>query len=90
MHNSEFCKKNIYFTFNEHGNRTFGLMHPATDFTCAHSYTVLATIYRGGVSEGTDEFGGAEVNDIHNLMEYFPALQEKIGVYFSPKKTFIL
>lgn len=72
------------------GNRTFGLMHPATDFTCAHSYTVIATTYRGGVSEGVDEFGGAEVNDIHNLMEYFPALQEKIGVYFSPKKAFIL
>lgn len=72
------------------GNRTFGLMHPATDFTCAHNYTVLATTYRGGVSEGIDEFGEAEVNDIHNLIEYFPELQEKIGVCFSPKKTFIL
>jgi len=85
-----YAEESPLLVFLRGGNRTFGLMHPATDFTCAHNYTVLATTYRGGVSEGTDEFGGAEVNDIHNLMEYFPALQEKIGVYFSPKKTFIL
>lgn len=85
-----YAEESPLLVFLRGGNRTFGLMHPATDYTCAHSYTVLATTYRGGVSAGTDEFGGAEVNDIHNLMEYFPAIQEKIGVYFSPKKTFML
>ena len=85
-----YAEESPLLIFLRGGNRTFGLMHPATDFTCAHSYTVIATTYRGGASEGTDEFGGAEVNDIHNLMEYFPILQEKIGVYFAPKKTFIL
>lgn len=85
-----YSEQNSLLMFLRGGNRMLGIMHPATDFTCAHSYTVIATTYRGGVSEGTDEFGGAEVNDIHNLMEYFPLLQEKIGVYFSPNKTFLL
>ena len=72
------------------GNKMFGLKHPATDLTCAHPYTVITTTYRGGVSEGKDEYGGVEVNDIQNLIDFFPKLQEKIGVHFSPKKKFIL
>lgn len=85
-HSSE----NSLLIFLRGGNRMFGLMHPATEFTCRKNYTVLATTYRGGVSEGVDEFGGSEVNDVHNLLEYFPILQEKLGMQFSPKKTFIL
>lgn len=81
---------NPLLIFLRGGNRMFGLMHPATNFTCIRNYTVIATAYRGGVSEGTDEFGGNEVNDVHNLMEYFPFLQEKLEVQFAPKKTFIL
>lgn len=84
------AEKNSLLMFLRGGNREFGLMHPATDFTCSHDYTVIATTYRGGVSEGVDEFGGAEVNDVHNLIEYFPMLQEKIGIHFVPKKIFIL
>ncbi len=84
------AEENPLLIFLRGGNRIFGLMHPATDLTCAHCYTVIATAYRGGVSEGKDEFGGAEVNDIQHLVEYFPMLQEKIGVHFVPKKTFIL
>jgi dipeptidyl aminopeptidase/acylaminoacyl peptidase len=85
-----YAENNPLLIFLRGGSRTFGLMNPATDFTCAHNYTVIATTYRGGVSEGKDEFGGAEVNDIHNLMEYFSILQAKIGIRLSPKKTFIL
>lgn len=85
-----YAEESPLLVFLRGGNRTFGLMHPATDLTCAHSYTVIATTYRGGISEGVDEFGGAEVNDIHNLMEYFPIIQKKIDVYFSPNKTFLL
>lgn len=83
-------EENPLLIFLRGGNRTFGLMNPAIDITSAHNYTVIATTYRGGVSEGTDEFGGAEVNDVLHLMEYFPILQEKLGIHFSPKKTFIL
>lgn len=82
--------ENPLLIFLRGGNRILGLMNPASDFSCIKDYTVIATAYRGGVSEGTDEFGGAEVNDVHHLMEYFPILQKKLGVYFAPKKTFIL
>lgn len=83
-------EENPLLIFLRGGNRMLGLMHPATDLTCFHNYTVIATAYRGGVSEGVDEFGGAEVNDVQNLIDYFPNLQEKIRIRFSPKKTFIL
>src|SRR5260221_8917078 len=32
------------------GNRMFGLMHPATVYTCVRDYTVISSAYRGGVS----------------------------------------
>ncbi len=72
------------------GNRILGLMNPATDFTTARNYTILATAYRGGVSEGQDEFGGEEVNDVENLVKFLPVLEEKLGVKLSPEKKFIL
>lgn len=82
--------ENPLLIFLRGGNRMFGLMHPATDFTCSKNYTILATAYRGGVSEGIDEFGGNDVNDVHNLLNYFPVLQEKLRIQFTPKKTLIL
>jgi len=72
------------------GTGVFGLMHPATDFTCTRDYTVIATAYRGGVSEGIDEFGGDEVSDVPNLLSFFPTLGEKLGVDFQPKNTYLL
>ncbi len=81
---------NPLLIFLRGGNREFGLNNPATDITCVRNYTVIATAYRGGVSEGTDQFGGDEVNDVHNLMEYFPILAQKMELQFQPKKTFIL
>lgn len=65
-------------------------MHPATDISTARSYTVIATAYRGGVSEGIDEYGGSEVNDVCHLMHYFPSLQFKLGIAFNPSKTYLL
>lgn len=66
------------------------MSHPATDFTCIRGYTVIATAYRGGVSEGEDQFGGDEVNDVQNLMDYIPVLEQKLGLQFSPSKIFML
>jgi len=83
-------EENPLLIFLRGGNKVFGLMHPASDFSCLKNYTVIATTYRDGVSEGTDEFGGADVNDVQHMMEYFPILQEKIGTAFKPKKTYIL
>lgn len=82
--------QNPLLIFLRGGNRIFGLMHPATRHTCVRDYTVMATTYRGGVSEGRDEFGGSEVNDVNNLLHYFPTLQAKLGIAFTPNKIFML
>lgn len=82
--------ENPLLIFLRGGNRMFALPHPATDLTCMRNYTVIATTYRGGVSEGTDEFGGNDVRDVENLVEYFPVLQKKLGIQFAPKKRFML
>lgn len=82
--------ENPLLLFLRGGNRIFGLSHPASDISCAKHYTVIATIYRGGVSEGVDEYGGEEVNDVGNLMRYFPTLQQKLGISFHPSNTFML
>lgn len=82
--------ENNLLVFLRGGNRTFGLMHPANSFTCMRDYTVLATAYRGGVSEGIDQFGGDEVNDVAHLLSFLPVLSEKLDLHFHPKNTYIL
>lgn len=58
--------------FNRGGNRGFGQLVFANlvDFArwSQEGFVVLASQYRGGPgSEGSDEFGGADVNDVMNL-----------------------
>ncbi len=72
------------------GNRIFGIQNPASDLMCLGQYTVISTTYRDGVSEGTDEFGGDDVNDVKNLMDFIPHLKNKLGVNFQNQKTFLL
>lgn len=72
------------------GNRKFAMPSPGSDIAVARNYTVISTVYRGGISEGTDEFGGAEVNDVENLLNYIPILEEKIGEKIKNEKLFIL
>jgi hypothetical protein len=72
------------------GNRIFGLAHPANDFGSFKDYTVLSTAYRGGVSEGEDEFGGAEVNDVENLLAYLPTLERKMNLSLEPSRVFLV
>lgn len=72
------------------GNRTFGLRNPADRFTCMRDYTVIATTYRGAVSEGADEFGGQDVNDVKHLIDYLPVLEQRLNLQFSPKNVFML
>ena len=67
-----------------------GLMNPASAYSCMRNYTVLGTAYRGGVSEGEDQFGGDEVNDVQNLVEYLPTLAQKLELQLHPKSVFIL
>ena len=72
------------------GNKVFGLLNPASDFMCAGKYTVIATTYRGGVSEGVDEYGGADVNDVRNLMDYLPELEMHLGISFYNEKMYLV
>ncbi|MBA2727278.1 MAG: prolyl oligopeptidase family serine peptidase [Parachlamydiaceae bacterium] len=81
---------NPLLIFLRGGNRLLSLPDPATDYICFKNYTVLTTTYRGGVSEGKDEYGGNDVNDVENLMTFFPHLQAKVRVYFEPSKIFML
>lgn len=71
------------------GNRFFGLMHPANDFSLYEDYTVIGTTYRGGVSEGEDEFGGRDVNDVAALVAYLPTLEKKLGLSLSQNRKFL-
>jgi dipeptidyl aminopeptidase/acylaminoacyl peptidase len=82
--------ENPLLVFLRGGNRILGLMHPANDFTCLRNYTVITTTYRGGVSEGVDEFGGQEVNDVGHLVRHIPELEKYLDIKFNPQKTFIL
>lgn len=60
--------------FNRGGNRDLGQLLTATAIDilaplAAKGYVVVATNYRGTTySEGTDEFGGADVRDVINLI----------------------
>ena len=83
--------------FNRGGNRDFGALsflrkerkYPvAIGFStlASNGYIVIGCNYRGGgKSEGSDEFGGKDVNDILNLIEVVKELpkadSDKIGMY---------
>ena len=83
--------------FNRGGNRDFGALsfikrgrtYPvAIGFSklASNGYIVIGCNYRGGgKSEGSDEFGGKDVNDILNLIEVVKELPKadsnKIGMY---------
>lgn len=72
------------------GNGDFALMNPGVDFATYRNYTVISSTLRGGVSEGTDEFGGADVDDMKNLMNYLPTLAKLLGIELHPHCVFML
>ena len=72
------------------GNMNFALMNPGVQFATYRNYTVLSSTLRGGVSEGKDEFGGADVDDMKNLMEYIPRLSRQLGIALHPSCVFML
>lgn len=72
------------------GNRVFGIPNPGMDIANYKDYTVIATTYRGGVSEGEDEFGGQDVNDVKSLVDFIPQLERLLNVHFQPNKVFMM
>lgn len=71
------------------GNREFGIPHPG-QLSAYPGYALVATTNRGGVSDGKDEFGGNDVNDLKNLIDYLPTLEQKVHVTFHPDKTYMV
>jgi len=72
------------------GNRQFALMNPGLDLATFGEYTVISSTLRGGVSEGKDEFGGKDVNDMKNLIEFIPDLARELNIDLDPHCTFMI
>lgn len=72
------------------GNMNFALMNPGVELATYRNYSVLSSTLRGGVSEGKDEFGGADVNDMKNLIDFLPRLAEELGIQLHPPCIFML
>jgi dipeptidyl aminopeptidase/acylaminoacyl peptidase len=75
---------------NRGGNRDYSAWKPWGFYKWAYPYAqagfvVLASQYRGGGgSQGQDEFGGADVNDVLNLISVAKSLE-----YANPNKIFM-
>lgn len=77
--------------YNRGGNRDFGALtkpYVAGQLgkLAKKGYVVIASQYRGnGGSEGTEEFGGGDVNDVLNLIDVFKEVSKadttRIGMY---------
>lgn len=77
--------------FNRGGNRDFGALSPyraalLLGRLARHGYVVAASQYRGvDGGEGMEEFGGAELADILNLLPLLESLPEadatRVGIY---------
>ncbi|MBS0287483.1 MAG: prolyl oligopeptidase family serine peptidase [Proteobacteria bacterium] len=71
------------------GNRLLGLPIP-DELSTTPGYAVLTTTYRGGVSEGTDEFGGKDVHDVINLLDNIPLLEKNHKIKFHEKNKYLI
>lgn len=58
------------------GNGFFGIMRPNNKFSFLKHYNVVGTLYRGNIYGGEDEFGGADIHDVENLLKFFPQLEK--------------
>ena len=72
------------------GNRIYGIPNPGNFLLNFEHYNFLTTTYRGGVSEGEDEFGGNDVNDVKNLMDFLPELEKKLGINLQQRQMYLL
>ncbi len=72
------------------GNKIFGIVNPGMPLMCAKDYTIIATMYRGGAGEGTDEFGGEDLNDVKNLINFIPHLEKELGISIQTNNMFLL
>lgn len=71
------------------GSGIFGLPHPR-ELSIQPGYALISTTYRGGVSEGEDEYGGEDVNDVKNLIEYLPQLAKQLNITFHRENKYMI
>lgn len=83
-------EQNPTLFFLRGGNRLFGIPSPDSEEMTYENYTVIAPLYRGGLSEGVDEFGGADVNDVKALVDYLPILEKKLAIHIQQENMFLL
>jgi predicted esterase len=83
-------KESNLLIFLRGGNKKFGIPSPAYMFNNYKDYTIITLPYRDGINEGKDEFGGADVNDVKNLIDFIPQLAATLKENFQFKKTFLL
>lgn len=72
------------------GNTDFALMNPGVSFATYKNYTVVSSTLRGGISEGNDEFGGKDVDDMNNLIKFIPSISKELGIHIQPSCVFML
>lgn len=72
------------------GNKLFGLNNPGNFLSTYKDITVISSTLRDGVSEGKDEFGGADVIDVKNLVAFIPTLEEELHINLHPSHIFAL
>jgi dipeptidyl aminopeptidase/acylaminoacyl peptidase len=81
---------NSLLIFLRGGNRIFGIPNPASDLMCLDHYTIISSMYRDGVSEGRDQYGGDDVNDVLNLIDFLPTLERKIHINLQNSQRYLL
>ncbi len=64
------------------GNGYFGITRPNNRFSLLDGYNIVGTLYRGNIYGGTDEWGGEDIQDVENLIKFFPELQDFTNVKF--------
>ncbi len=72
------------------GNEEFALMNPGVPLATYKNYTVISSTLRGGVSEGNDEFGGKDVDDMKNLIQFLPHISKELQIRLEPSCVFML
>lgn len=72
------------------GNRLFGLVNPAGNILNTGTETYISTCYRDGVSEGKDEFGGNDVNDVKHLIDYIPEIEKQLDIAISQENMYLI
>lgn len=67
-------------------------LYPAKEvlFCNESEATIIAGCYRDGVSEGQDEYGGDDVNDVFNLTMHLPKLFNALNIAIDEKKQYMI